>query len=124
MVAHDDLPTTPDDDTCTTTDSFSEHGIDDGSDLIQRAYYRLSDETKPVFEPTKSFFEQIETAFIWAYLGSNDERGVPEHVEAALDDARVLTHQEFSEEEDASLRTDVLPAFYRRLAGFHCAYRD
>ena len=73
---------------------------------------------------TESFDDHgVETAFVWAYLGSTEERGVPEHVEAALDDARVLTHEEFADRPDANLRTEVLPAFYRRFAGFHCAYR-
>jgi len=109
---------------CTTTNSFGDHGIADGSDLIQRTYYRLAGEETPQFESTESFFERLETAFIWAYLGSVEENGVPDHVEAAIDDARVLTAEEFHDEPDADLRMDVIPAFYRRVAGFHCAYRS
>ncbi len=122
MATTDDSSTGPTED-CTTTASFDDHGVDDGSEMIQDAYYRLA-EADTAFEPTESFFARIETAFIWAYLGTTEERGVPEHVETALDDARVLTHEEFADRTDADLRTDVLPAFYRRFAGFHCAYRS
>jgi hypothetical protein len=110
-------------DRCTTTTSFSDHAIDDGSVLIQRTYYRLAAEATPTFDPTDDFFDSLESAFIWAYLGSNDERGVPDHVAAALDDALALTREEFADRPEADLRTAVLPAFYQHLAGFHCAYR-
>jgi hypothetical protein len=110
------------DDSCATTGSFDDHGIDDGTDLIQQASYRMSD-VDAGFEPTESFFARIESAFVWAYLGSTEKRGVPSHVGTALDDARALTQQEFTDRPDADLRTEVLPAFYRRFAGFHCAYR-
>ncbi|MFB6297421.1 MAG: hypothetical protein ABEH56_02755 [Salinirussus sp.] len=108
---------------CTTTRSFADHGIDDGSDLIQRTYYRLAGPETPGFEPTEAFFGRLESAFLWAYMGSAAENDVPPHVRAAIDDARVLTAEEFDGRPDADLRTDVLPAFYRRVAGFHCAYR-
>jgi hypothetical protein len=108
---------------CTTTGSFADHDIEDGSTLIQRSYYRLSDAGRAEFEPTASFFDALEAAFIWAYLGTVRESGVPEHVEAAIDDARALTAEEFTDRE-ADLRTEVLPAFYRHLADFHCAYRE
>ncbi len=108
---------------CTTTESFADHDIEDGSTLIQRSYYRLSDAGRAEFEPTASFFDALESAFIWAYLGTVRENGVPEHVEAAIDDARALTAEEFTDRE-ADLRTEVLPAFYRHLAEFHCAYRE
>ncbi|MFB6233118.1 MAG: hypothetical protein ABEH61_02550 [Haloarculaceae archaeon] len=123
MAATEDRSGQFGDESCTTTESFDDHGIDDGSDLIRRAHYRLSGDGIPAFEPTEAFFGRIETAFLWAYLGSTEDRGVPQHVEAALTDARALTHEEFSDRQDADLRTEVLPAFYRRFAGFHCAYR-
>jgi hypothetical protein len=63
-------------------------------------------------------------AFIWAYLGSVKDNGLPTTVEAAIDDARVLTAAEFRDEPAVDLRTDVIPAFYQRVAAFHCAYRD
>jgi len=109
-------------DRCTTTTSFSDHAIDDGSVLIQRTYYRLA-AAETTFEPADEFFHRLESAFVWAYLGSNDERGVPGHVAAALDDALAVTREQFAERPEADLRTAVLPAFYRELAGFHCAYR-
>ena len=109
---------------CTTTRSFDDHGIVDGVDLVTRTYYRLADGSRPAFEPTASFFDRLESAFLWAYLGSVDEPGVPEHVELAVEDARSLTEAEFRDHPDADVRTEVIPAFYRRVAGFHCAYRD
>lgn len=109
---------------CTTTRSFADHGIVDGVDLVTRTYYRLADGSSPRFEPTASFFDRLESAFLWAYLGSVEEPGVPEHVELAVEDARSLTETAFDDRPDADVRTEVIPAFYRRVAGFHCAYRD
>jgi len=111
-------------DDCGTTDSFSDHGIGDGTDLVTRTYNRLPEDDRRQFDPTDAFFARLESAFIWAYLGSTTDRGVPSHVEAALDDARMLTQEEFADHPDADLRTEVLPAFYRRFAAFHCAYRN
>ncbi|MFB6205381.1 MAG: hypothetical protein ABEJ05_02480 [Haloglomus sp.] len=113
-------PTT---DGCTTTDSFDDHGIHDGADLLTATYYRLA-AADTEFEPTASFFDRLESAFVWAYLGAVDGTDVPDHVMAAVEDAREQTRAEFAERPEADLRTDVIPAFYRRIAGFHCAYRD
>ncbi|MFT4890854.1 MAG: hypothetical protein ACI9YT_001775 [Halobacteriales archaeon] len=109
---------------CTTTGSFRDHGIGDGVGLVTRTYYRLRDDGGREFAPTEAFFDRLESAFIWAYLGSVDERGLPSHVEMAIDDARALTREEFDDRPDADLRTEVIPAFYRRAAEFHCKYRD
>jgi hypothetical protein len=109
---------------CTTTGSFADHDIEDGSALIQRTYYRLAGADRTEFEPTESCFDARESAFIWAYLGTTRESDIPEHVEAAIDDARAHTAAEFADRPDADLRTDVIPAFYRHLADFHCAYRE
>lgn len=117
--AHDEHR--PDD--CTTTGSFSDHGIEDAVDLVTRTYYRLRAGERQTFSPNEAFFDQLESAFIWAYLGSVDERGVPPHVELAIEDARALTEAEFADRPDSDLRTDVVPAFYRRIAAFHCIYR-
>jgi len=108
---------------CTTTGSFADHDIEDGSTLIARTYYRLAAGDWREFEPTPAFYDALESAFIWAYLGSTDERGVPDHVSAAVTDARAFTAEAFAERPDADLRTVVLPSFYQRVAGFHCAYR-
>ncbi len=117
--------TTPriDTDECTTTGSFADHGITDGSDLVARTYYRFAADEMTGFEPTREQFDRLESAFIWAYLGSVEETGVPDHVEAAVDDAKALTYEEFQDAPDADVRTEVIPAFYRRVAAFHCAYR-
>jgi hypothetical protein len=109
---------------CTTTESFADHDIDDGSALVQRTYYRLADADAVEFEPTPQFFDALESAFMWAYLGSNTENGIPGHVEAAIDDARVFTAEDFVDRPNADLRTEVIPTYYRYAAGFHCAYRE
>ena len=109
---------------CTTTGSFADHDIEDGSRLIQRTYYRLTAGAYDEFEPTAAFFDALEAAFVWAYLGSVDERQVPDHVGAAIDDATAFTREEFADRPDADLRTNIVPAFYHHAAGFHCAYRD
>jgi hypothetical protein len=48
---------------------------------------------------------------------------VPTHVELAVADARELTREAFADRPDADVRTEVLPAFYRRVAALHCRYR-
>jgi len=109
---------------CTTTGSFADHDIEDGSSLVQQTYYRLAEADRLEYEPTEAFFDELETAFIWAYLGSVDSADIPDHVQAAIDDARVFTAEDFADRPDADLRTDVVQTFYRYAAGFHCAYRD
>jgi len=107
---------------CTTTASFADHDIEDGSALIQRIYYRLS-AADTEFVPSEAFFDALESAFIWAYLETVEENGIPDHVEAAIDDTRAVTAEEFADRPDAGLRTEVVQTFYRNAAGFHCAYR-
>jgi hypothetical protein len=109
---------------CSTTTSFADHGIADGADLVSRTGHRLSAVEDLTFAPTDRFFDRLEEAFVWACLGSVDEPGVPPHVEAAIDDARVATAAEFADREGADVRTEVVPSFFRHLAGFHCAYRS
>jgi hypothetical protein len=116
-------PTPQDGDDCTTTGSFDDHGIEDGADLITATYYRLAS-AETGFAPTEAFFDRLESAFVWTYLGTVDATGVPDHVMAAVEDARALTREEFTDQPDADLRTEVVPAFYRRIADFHCIYRD
>ena len=107
---------------CTTTSSFRDHGVGDGVDLITKTYYQLRESGDREFAPTQTFFDRLESAFVWAYLGSVEEPGVPPHVEMAIEDARALTREQFDDRPDADLRTEVIPAFYRRVAGFHCRY--
>lgn len=108
---------------CTTTSSFADHEISDGSTLIRRTYHRLRS-AHTEYQPTEPFFDALESAFIWAYLGATEERGVPEHVAAAIDDARAHTKAELEEQSDADLRTTVIPTFYKHVADFHCVYRE
>jgi hypothetical protein len=123
-VRMDDYQTSENTEDCTTTESFADHDIQDGSTLIERTYYRLGSGDIDEFEPTDEFFDALESAFIWAYLGTVEETGIPDHVEAAITDARAFTRTEFEDQPDADLRTDVVPAFYSYAAGFHCEYRD
>lgn len=94
---------------CSTTGSFTDHDIEDGSTLIQQAYYRLADGDRTEFEPT-TCFDSLESAFVWASLGAVRESGVTECVEAAIDDARAHTAEEFDDRPDADRRTDVVPS--------------
>lgn len=108
---------------CATTNSFADHDIDDGAVLIRDTYRRLSEADEATFEPTPSFLETLASAFRWAYLSRVDEPGVPEHVDVAIEDARALTLEECRDDPGADLRTEAVPRFYQRVAGFHCAYR-
>jgi hypothetical protein len=110
-------------DGCTTTRSFDDHGIDDGSALIRRTHYRLVADGDDAFEPTERYLDRLADAFSRAYLTAADAYEIPPHVAAAVDDARVWVGVEFADASDADLRSDVVPAFYRHAAGFHCAYR-
>ena len=76
-------------DGCTTTESFDDHGIDDGSALIRRMHYRLVADGWDTFEPTKRFLDRLADAFARAYLTVTDAYELPPHVAAAVDDARV-----------------------------------
>jgi hypothetical protein len=109
---------------CTTTASFDDHGIEDGLVLVTETHRRLREASVGGFEPTDAFFDRLESAFTWAYLGAVDEAGVPAGVSLAVADARRAIEDEFGDREDADVRTDVVPAFYRAVAGYHCAYRD
>jgi len=109
---------------CTTTGSFSDHGIDDAVDLVTRTYYRLETAERGGFSPDDAFFDRRESAFVWAYLRSVDDAGIPPHVALSIDDERAITREAFADRPDADLQTEVLPAFYRRVAGFHCVYRE
>jgi hypothetical protein len=41
-----------------------------------------------------------------------------------IDDARALTREAFADRPDAALRTEPIPTFDRRVAGFHRASRE
>lgn len=108
-----------DDGACTTTGSFADHDIEDGARIVQRTSYRLAEGNGAEFAPTETFFDALETAFIWAYLASADENGISDHVAAAIDDASAFTTREFADREDADPRTEALTTFYRHAARFH-----
>lgn len=73
------------------------------------------------FESTVRFYDALESAFLRAYRGTDE--GVPSHLQAAVDEARAFTREDYADEPDADLREDVLATFYRYAAGFHSAYR-
>lgn len=108
---------------CTTTSSFDDHGIPDGAGLISGTYRRLREAGVTEFEPSAELFDAVATAFARTYLDAVDEPAVPDHVDAAIEDARERTREAFAGRTEADLRTEVLPAFYQRVAGFHCTYR-
>jgi hypothetical protein len=124
MAERDDRPASGPREDCTTTESFDDHGIDDGHELVTETHRRLRAARVAGFQPTEAFFDRLESAFTWAYLGTVDDAGVPDGVALAIEDARHAIEAEFGDREDADLRTDVVPAFYRSVAGYHCAYRD
>lgn len=107
---------------CTTTDSFGDHDVD-GQQLIEGTYRRLAAAEQRTFEDSDRFYEQLESAFLWAYLAAVDEAGVPDHVAYAVDDALAWTRERLAGADDPDVRTEVVPTFYREAARFHCAYR-
>lgn len=109
---------------CTTTNSFDDHEIEDGIDLITRTYTRLIRRDLPPFRPTQEYFEWIEVAFLRTYLDLDPTGRIPNDVATAIDDAKEVTYGEFIDRPDADLRTEVLPTFYQQMAGFHCKYRE
>lgn len=130
MVTHptetmsDPLPDRLDDAAnCTTTASFDDHEIEDGMALITGTYARLQG-FDIAYEPAEWFYEALEIAFTAAYLEMTDESTLPSHVAAAIEDARYFIATEFDEQPEASLRNEVIPTFYRQVAGFHCIYRQ
>lgn len=62
---------------CTTAGWFGDHDIADGSTLVQRTDYRLAAADGVACAPTPSFFDALESPFMWAYLGAADENGIP-----------------------------------------------
>ena len=107
--------------TCTTTTAFGAYGVPDGSDLIQRTYHELTDGTTET-DASRIRFGELDTAFRRAFTGLTTLGELPPVVEAALADGLYFTREQY-EGTDADLRTVVVPAFYREVAGFLCAYR-
>jgi hypothetical protein len=111
-------PIDTDTDTCTTTRTFSAYGIPDGSALIRRTHRRLGDGPGTV---DAAAVQRVGAAFRDAFLELAAVETVPEAVSAAVDDAAYFTTEAF-DGDDADVRTDLVPSFYRSVAGFHCAY--
>ena len=99
-------PPEADGDHYTTTEQFADHGIHDGSALISGTYHRLADADRG-FDRIESFYDGLESAFVWTYLSTVEGTEVLTHIGTAIDDARVFTEDEFADDPDANLRTDV-----------------
>jgi hypothetical protein len=108
---------------CSTTKSFDDHGLGDGSRLIRRTCYRLLDGGTTAFEPSDRFDDRLESAFIRTDIGATDDWELPPLVEAPVDGGLARTKDAFGDRPNGDLRTEVVPAIYQRVAGYHCAYR-
>jgi len=113
----------PRDDGCSTTTSFDTYGIEDGSDLIRGTYYRLVAEGIETVDPSGPFFDRLANSFTHTFVRLAGTDDLPPALAAAIEDATARTAEEVGDDATVDLRTGVLPAFYRRVAGFHCAYR-
>jgi len=123
MGDHDTVGPTDPGEACSTTESFADHGIEDGTALLEGTHRRLSAPGVPAFDGSVAAYDRLESAFLWAYLATTGQTAVPADVLAALDDARAATAAALADTADPDLRTEVVPTFYRQAAGFHCAYR-
>lgn len=123
MATPDDLSPPDMIDECTTTLSFSDHGIEDGHELLTETYYRYRDQTDEPFTAAEDDLRRLEVAFIRTYLDELGAGTVDDHVQAALADALTDLRETFADVDEPNLRTDVIPTFYRRLASYHCEYR-
>jgi len=119
------------DDACTTTGAFGDHGIPDGTDLIGRTATHMT--TAGITDPTvDGFFEILGDAFRAAFAEAAGADRVPPVVDAAVDDAVHATREAFrgdgpgadGDASGADVRTTVVPAFYREVAGYYCAFRQ
>ena len=107
-------------DACTTTRTFAVYGVDDGSVLVRTTHRLVHDEDDGTV--TDATLDLVAAAFRAAFLEHADVGSLPADVAAAVEDARYFTRERYAGAE-ADLRTELLPAFYREVAGFHCAYR-
>jgi len=112
--------------TCTTSDTaFLDYGIESGHTLVPATYYHLAERGDRTVEPTLEYFHRVADAFRTVYVRRADVPVVPDPVEAAIEDALTATLHEFGgDDADPNLRTDLLPAFYARVAGYACVYRQ
>ena len=109
--------------TCSThASAFAGHGIDDGTDLIVRTYYALAADGYRTPAPDVAFADRVATAFRRAYIRTATVPLVPEPVDAAVDGATDVVVHRVLDDPDADLRTEILPAFYRAVAGAYCAH--
>jgi hypothetical protein len=107
-------------DTCTTTRAFDVYGVPDGSVLVRTTHRLVHEADRGTV--TDETLEFVAAAFRAAFLEHAAVDSLPPDVDAAVEDARHFTGERFVASE-ADLRTELLPAFYREVAGFHCAYR-
>jgi hypothetical protein len=114
-----DTPT--DADPCTTSaDALAAFGVEDGTRLVRQTYADLVEDGFGTYEPTDAYLDRAAATFRAVFAEETGVAVVPPDVDAAIDDARQTTPA--LSDEDADLRTDFLPRFYRRFAGYYCAY--
>lgn len=110
---------------CSThTTAFDHHGIVDGTELIARTHYALSETGDLTPEPTSAFVDRVATAFRAAYVKEAAVPLVPDPVNEAIDHASDTLVHDLLDEPDADLRTELLPTFFQRVAGAYCAHLD
>jgi hypothetical protein len=107
-------------DTCTTTRAFDVYGVTDGSVLVRTTHRLVHENDRGTV--TDATLDLVAAAFRAAFMEHADVGALPADVAAAVEDALYFTRERYADS-DADLRTEVLPSFYREVAGFHCAYR-
>ncbi|WP_396610635.1 hypothetical protein ACH9L7_10365 [Haloferax sp. S1W] len=105
----------------TTSAALAEYGLSDGNTLIRRTYYALVEDGFGTTEPTDAYLGRVAETFRALFVELTGASHVPADIDAAIDDARYATFD--SVDDDADLRTTVLPAFNSAFAGYYCRYR-
>ncbi|WP_435066331.1 hypothetical protein [Halobaculum sp. EA56] len=106
--------------TCSSTDSFAAHGVDDGAALVRAAARALDVPGTTEVTVEEGVLGVVAAAYREAFRVEAG-RVPPAEVEAALADAVAWTRREDGDR-TLRVRDQLLPRFYRRFAGFHCAY--
>lgn len=109
--------------TCTTrTTAFIDHGIEDGSELVSRTYYALVASSHDTPEMSSEFADHVARAFRRSFIRRAAIPLVPEPVDAAIEQSSDIVVHRLLDDQDADLRTDILPAFYQAVANTYCAH--
>lgn len=110
---------------CSThADAFADHGIEDGANLISKAYYILARQNIRTPDASSAFVTQVARAFRQAYIQHAAIPLVPEPIDAAIDDAADMLVHAVLDEPAADLRTELLPVFYHQVATLYCSHLE